>query len=488
MRLSPHSTSPWLAIALCATALQAQQPAVSTPPATLTASTDQPGVLATRPAAAEPESEIRIVRLSTVRGEVQLDRLTGHGFEPAFTNLPVIQGARLQTAMGVAEVEFEDNSTLRVAPNTLVEFTHLGLRRSGAKVSSVRVLKGTAFVSMSDTKDNDFTVAFNKNQIQMTPNSHVRLNVSDPDTRLAVLNGTIPVEDPAGNFTVGKKKTLLFDPAAASAPRPVSNAFDEGPLAKWDNDSVSYHKVAAYSAFGAGSNAYGSNDLNYYGSFANLGGSCGNAWRPYFASAAWDPFANGVWAYYPNAGYSWVSPYPWGWQPFHSGSWQYCGAGSGWGWQPGNGWNGLNNGNLVSSVKGPAVSGTVHPRPPLPPSQHGGTLVVVNTRPLSVSKFTSADQFTFHNDSAGLGVPREAFSRLDKMATGVARQGTVTTTVYNANQANVMQSHEGAPSVGNSHINNNPSLQHSPMGTMQSPSMSTHSAPATSSAGAGHSK
>ena len=65
-------------------------------------------------------------------------------------------------------------------------------------------------------------------------------------------------------------------------------------------------------------------------------------WRPYFASAAWDPYSNGVWAWYQGAGYSWVSPYPWGWTPYHFGSWSYC-SGAGWGWQPGGSWNGLNN-------------------------------------------------------------------------------------------------------------------------------------------------
>ena len=73
--------------------------------------------------------------------------------------------------------------------------------------------------------------------------------------------------------------------------------------------------------------AYGSSDLNYYGSFSNTG--CGSMWRPYFASAAWSPYDNGMWAYYPSVGYSWVSPYPWGWIPFHSGNWVNCGGAAG---------------------------------------------------------------------------------------------------------------------------------------------------------------
>jgi hypothetical protein len=77
------------------------------------------------------------VRLSEVKGEVQLDRQTGKGFESAMANLPVIEGERLQTGNGVAEVEFEDNSTVRVAQNSLVEFPRLELLPSGAKASAI---------------------------------------------------------------------------------------------------------------------------------------------------------------------------------------------------------------------------------------------------------------------------------------------------------------------------------------------------------------
>ena len=46
-------------------------------------------------------------------------------------------------------------------------------------------------------------------------------------------------------------------------------------------------------------------------------------WQPYFVGAGWSPYANGLWALYPGAGYSFVSPYPWGWLPYHSGSWGF---------------------------------------------------------------------------------------------------------------------------------------------------------------------
>ena len=86
--------------------------------------TGQQRLASPQPAAAtvSANSKVRIVRLSEVKGEVQMDRQTGKGFEGAMANLPVIEGSKLKTADGVAEVEFEDNSTVRLGLNSEVEF------------------------------------------------------------------------------------------------------------------------------------------------------------------------------------------------------------------------------------------------------------------------------------------------------------------------------------------------------------------------------
>src|SRR5436305_12904153 len=82
------------------------------------------------------DSQVRIVRLSDVQGSVQINKNTGMGFENAFVNLPVTQGVQLRTNdRGRAEVEFEDGSTLRLPPDTTVEFSTLGLSDSGQRVS-----------------------------------------------------------------------------------------------------------------------------------------------------------------------------------------------------------------------------------------------------------------------------------------------------------------------------------------------------------------
>ena len=384
-------------------------------------------ISAQNPAPAHAYSKVRIVRISEAKGEIQMDRNTGHGFEDAMTNLPIVEGCRLRTEAGAAEIEFEDNSTLRLAPGSSIEFSTLELLPSGAKVSTINVVRGMVYASLTDTKGNQFTLTFGQQKLELQPSSHVRLTV-DPgasEARLAVFEGTVQVESPAGATEVGKKKTLTMPLENQGQPVLAKNVKPEA-YDSWDHDAAQYHKqYAASSALASSPYSYGVSDMMYYGSFNNAGG-CGQMWQPYFASAGWSPFANGAWAYYPGAGYSWVSPYPWGWTPYHYGSWSYC-QGAGWGWQPGGTWNGLANSPVVNGGNPIAIN---PPRAPLNPPRFGGpTIVAVNARPLNVSTL-GPDKFVFQKDSAGMGVPRGSLGRLDKFSEGVARHGTSSTPIY----------------------------------------------------------
>ena len=67
-------------------------------------------------------SKIRVVRLSESKGAVLMDRAIGRGFEHAMANMPIVEGSSLRTDQGVAEVEFEDNSSLRRRRTLLLSF------------------------------------------------------------------------------------------------------------------------------------------------------------------------------------------------------------------------------------------------------------------------------------------------------------------------------------------------------------------------------
>jgi len=390
-------------------------------------------------AASPGVSKVRIVRLSETRGQVQLDRNNGRGFEPGITNLPIVENSKLKTGEGVAEIEFEDNSSLRVAPDSVVEFTQLERMANGGTASTVHVTQGMVYVSLLKSNNNQFNVTFGDNNLALPSPSHVRLQLIGTEAHLAVLDNNLRIAGASGaTMDVPKKKTVTFDLLQHQQPSVAKDIAPE-PYDDWDHNAVGYHSRAANaSSFNGSPYSYGMNDLSYYGSFV---GGCGGGsmWRPYFTSAAWDPYANGAWTYYQGAGYSWVSPYPWGWMPYHSGSWSFC-PGTGWGWMPGNNWNGLNNIAMMPYGGGGAAGGSgaaggriAHPlpvAPPHPPRSHEPTMTAVNLKPLVKSEVVNRENFQFRKDSAGLGVPRGDFGKLNKMSEHVQQHGVVNQQVY----------------------------------------------------------
>jgi hypothetical protein len=413
----------------------------------------QPGDQAAEPDAQEEaaaqahDSHVRIVRLSEVRGTVMMDRKTGQGMEGSIQNMPIVEGVRVQTTAGDAEIEFEDDSTLRITPNTLIEFPQLVRHEAGGTASTVKLVQGTMYVSLTGTKGNEFTVQTGAEKISVTPGTHLRLEMAGPKMTLGVFAGSAEVLSGSATTTVGKKETLTLGGDVVE-PQVAKNVA-AGPFDDWDKQQNNYHQqYSKGNALVGSSPGYGISDLNYYGTFADVGG-CGMMWQPYFVSAAWNPYGNGLWAYYPGAGYSWVSPYPWGWLPFHTGSWGYCPA-RGWGWVPGGQWYGLHN---VAVVTHPINGGTnpIRPKPPMPPGPGKPTLMFASRTPMAASKLVG-EGFVFRNNSAGLGVPRGSLGNLSKISPAVEHNGFVSKPAYaespSGRAGGPVTMHSGAPSGG----------------------------------------
>ena len=368
--------------------------------------------LVTIPALAE--SHVRIVRLSDVQGPVEVDRGTGQGYEKAFLNMPMVEGMKLAAkADARAEVEFEDGSTVRIAPNTRVDFTALALQESGARVSTLTLTQGMAYVQYSGKAKSDaFTVLFKDEKVRADQAVHFRVDLEDAVAVLAVFNGDLKVEGPSGPVEVSKNKSVTFDLAAGNKFTLAKN-IDEQPFDAWDKQQSKYQM--AYASRGSYRDypyQYGVSDLNYYGTYSNVPGY-GMMWQPYFAGANWSPFADGAWMFYPGAGYTWVSSYPWGWMPYRYGSWNFI-PGNGWMWAPG-GFGGWYNVPRVTNAP-------QRFNPPVAPSV--GTATVTVGHP-GISTGVPR-RLVVQNGSAGLGVPRGAINNLNKVSNQVEKNGTAT--------------------------------------------------------------
>lgn len=352
-------------------------------------------------------SKARIVRLSNVQGEVQMDRTTGQGFERAFLNMPVIEGSKLRTGSdGRAEVEFEDGTVLRIVPDSHIDFTALSLGDDGQKLSTVKLVDGTAYVNVRAKKGDRLTLNFGRESVELTESAHLRANLSDVDATLAVFDGNVHVTGPSGNVDVSSKHSVTFDLSNNDKYAEKKNVEQE-PYDQWDKQQAQYHDTyASNRTYDPGSPySYGLSDLNYYGNYTLIPGY-GWGWQPFFTDAAWSPFMDGAWAWYPGSGYTWVSAYPWGWLPYMYGNWAFA-PGYGWFWVPGY-WN---TWTMVPRVVNPPARTAV----PTPPSS-GSKTIMVGRGLTAFSGSGIPRSLKIAPGAAGLNVPRGAVRNLDRVA------------------------------------------------------------------------
>ena len=316
------------------------------------------------------DSKARIVRLSYVDGNVQIDRGEGHGNEKAIMNMPVIQGAKVSTsnAGARAEIELEDGSTVRLVPQSVVAFPELGLRDSGHRLTSVEVQQGTAYFSIGKHAG-DFSVTAAGKQFVVHDNSEFRISATPQRIELAVYKGDVKVPGPSNEINVKKNETLALDVADPSQ-LTVAKGISPDPYDDWNQERERYRDLYASTSYTGGYSGfssayrYGYADLNYYGNYFYAPG-WGLMWQPFGVGPGWSPFMDGAWMWYPGAGYMWVSSYPWGWMPYRYGAWNFV-PGFGWAWCPG----GARWGNWAAYT--PVRTAPVGYVPPQPPTATGG--------------------------------------------------------------------------------------------------------------------
>lgn len=328
-------------------------------------------VVAVGCAGALADSHVRIVRLSSVEGQVQMDRGTGAGLEHAILNTPIVEGTRLVTGSdGLAEVEFENQSALRLTGDSEVKFSQLLMNDAGDKINQIQVVKGLVYLDADSHGHDVYRLRAGDNTFLVHRDSQMRLGVTPERIQLAVFKGDVQLENQPHPVIVHKRETLTVatkDPPKDAPGYTVGKGVEQVRFDAWDRERQAYSNAYADNqGYGGPSGAYGVDDLNYYGNFFYAGGY-GYVWQPYgmFGQTGWNPYMNGAWMFYPGMGYSWASAYPWGWLPYHYGSWAFI-NGAGWAWMPGGGYGGqwyANNYQAVPRITR-APTGFAAPPPP----------------------------------------------------------------------------------------------------------------------------
>lgn len=311
----------------------------------------------------QPGSHVRIVRLSAVSGQVQVARQQG-GSQNATMNVPIVQGDVVRTGNdGWVEIQLENGSVIRLAPDSQITFAILTRFPSGATGTEVNLDDGeAAFAVAAGDDDGPFRVNVRQRVISLKHSSRFRVTSTSYDPlEVVVWRGEVGIldRDSTREVTVKKHEAFALDPMDVEHYE-LENAAKADELDDWANQRDQYLSTYASNNNNAQTAQspyqYGISDLNYYGQYLNVNG-CGYCWQPYGVGPGWDPFLNGYWDYW-SGGYTWVSAYPWGWMPYRFGQWLFV-PGFGWVWQPGL-WN-----RWVPIP--PVVNAPAGFRPPVPP-------------------------------------------------------------------------------------------------------------------------
>ena len=309
---------------------------------------------------AQAESHVRIIRLSYVDGSVQMDR-PGQGMERAILNTPVTEGFRLVTGNdGLAEVEFENNSSVRLGENSEVHFSKLIVNDAGLKVNELDAVKGTLYIDTRSSKGDIYRVLAGNSTFSVDRDTQLRFSNDNGRVALSVMKGEAQLENQATAVKIKKKETLTLDSDSASGYQ-IAKGVEAAPLDRWNDERSAYqtaYGTNTYYGYRPMGSSFGYADLGYYGAWSYLPG-LGMAWQPYGIDGwmGWNPYMAGAWTFCPGFGYAWASAYPWGWLPYHYGGWTFI-NGSGWFWTPGVATNGsrwyYSNFQTAPVVRGPA--------------------------------------------------------------------------------------------------------------------------------------
>jgi hypothetical protein len=276
-------------------------------------------------------SYARIVRLSYVGGDVQVNRPEESGWQQAMLNLPIKQGYQIATGQGRAEIEFESGAVARLAENSSLLFNELSLI-DGGRVTHLTLTQGTATFYANLSSDDRFTVSTPHLNIGIPRNARFRVDCGNDGATVTVFKGEVSADHAGETYRVTKNRSLLFqavDNQVQIARAPEMDSWD-----RWveDRENVLTASREASLRYTHAPVSYGMADLYNYGGWVSVPGY-GMCWRPFGVGLGWSPYYNGQWMYYGGFGLTWVSYEPWGWLPYHYGHWVW--ASNGWYWAPG---------------------------------------------------------------------------------------------------------------------------------------------------------
>ncbi|MGD8535263.1 MAG: FecR family protein [Candidatus Aminicenantes bacterium] len=271
-------------------------------------------------------------RLSYVKGDVFIERAGDMGYEEGVVNLPVVEGDKMGTREGRAEIHFGRKNYLRINSFTQLDFVELPKR--GNDAIKLHLMSGSVFLRVSYLdEDMSFEIHTPDASFYIVEAGLYRFSVrEDRETELLVYEGAVEAAGEEGSLLVeSEQKLLVSNGYFASDPVDFYGRLDDS-FSQWNNERDNLLSRPADSN-------YLPEELDEYEEELADNGRWvyerpyGYVWVPYVVHHEWRPYYYGRWCWYPVIGWTWVSYDPWGWCVTHYGRWHWR-WGLGWYWIP----------------------------------------------------------------------------------------------------------------------------------------------------------
>lgn len=274
-------------------------------------------------------------RMSYVKGDVSVQRASDQGFEQGEVNLPLVQGDKLGTKDGRAEIHFGKSNYLRLDAETQLDF--YGLPQRDGDATNLHLLAGRIYLRVAFLeREKAFEIHTPDASFYILDRGLYRFEVSqNRETEVLVLDGSLEAAGQEGSVQVNRNERLT---AVNGDLRSPANDYiaSRDDFAEWNADRDELHKPRASTRYLPEEINEYQDELDSYGRWA-YEQPYGYVWIPSIYETDWRPYYHGRWAWYPIIGWTWVSYEPWGWAAYHYGRWHWR-MGLGWYWIPTHHW------------------------------------------------------------------------------------------------------------------------------------------------------
>lgn len=198
-------------------------------------------------ALADTPSQARAVRLSFVEGTVIVRRPGSPKWARAALNMPIEQGVSIATARhSIAEVQFENGSTLRLGELSRVDFTQLDITPDSGFINHVNLAVGVTTVNVISKRHDEYVLTASGTSVVPYGKTEFRSDLSHGHLRVEVFKGRIRAADSSQSQLLRRNQLLACD-CRSRADFHVTDKIQMDDWDKWVQMRDRQASLAAYS-------------------------------------------------------------------------------------------------------------------------------------------------------------------------------------------------------------------------------------------------